>query len=51
MALETAAHTTKVRSVTTEHRWARWTLIGISLLFLTFILLLPMAAVFVEAFR
>ena len=41
----------KVRSVVTEHRWARWTLIVASLLFLTLILILPLTAVFVEAFR
>jgi len=52
MALEThASPATKVRSVVTEHRWARWTLIVASLVFLTLILILPLAAVFVEAFR
>ncbi len=52
MALEThASPAAKVRSVVTEHRWARWTLIVASLTFLTLILILPLAAVFVEAFR
>ncbi len=46
-----ASPTAKVRSVVTEHRWARWTLIVASLVFLTLILILPLTAVFVEAFR
>lgn len=50
MALDTSAPT-KVGSAVTEHRFARRTLIFVSLLFLTLILLLPLAAVFVEAFR
>ncbi|WP_025658307.1 sulfate ABC transporter permease subunit CysW [Rhizobium sp. IBUN] len=50
MALDTSAPT-KLRSAVTEHRFARWTLILVSLTFLTLILLLPLAAVFVEAFR
>ncbi|WFR95557.1 sulfate ABC transporter permease subunit CysW [Rhizobium tumorigenes] len=41
----------QVTSAVTESRFARWTLIAISLVFLALILLLPMAAVFVEAFR
>ncbi|MBO9097041.1 MULTISPECIES: sulfate ABC transporter permease subunit CysW [unclassified Rhizobium] len=41
----------EVTSAVTESRFARWTLIAISLVFLALILLLPMAAVFVEAFR
>jgi sulfate transport system permease protein len=40
-----------VESAVTESRFARWTLIAISLVFLALILLLPLAAVFVEAFR
>ncbi|MDM9620376.1 sulfate ABC transporter permease subunit CysW [Rhizobium sp. AC44/96] len=52
MALDTGlAPAAKVRSVVTEHKVARWTLILVSLVFLTLILLLPLAAVFVEAFR
>ncbi|KRB51320.1 sulfate/thiosulfate transporter permease subunit [Rhizobium sp. Root708] len=51
MALDGTVTTTKVRSVVTENRVARWTLILASLVFLTLILLLPLAAVFVEAFR
>ncbi len=52
MALETqASPASKARSVVTEHRWARWTLIVASLVFLTLILILPLTAVFVEAFR
>ncbi|OWV83101.1 sulfate ABC transporter permease subunit CysW [Rhizobium sp. R693] len=51
MALDTSLQPTKVRSAVTEHRFARWTLILASLIFLTLILLLPLSAVFVEAFR
>jgi sulfate transport system permease protein len=52
MALDTGlAPAAKVRSVVTEHKVARWTLILVSLIFLTLILLLPLAAVFLEAFR
>lgn len=36
---------------TTEASWVKWTLIGISLLFLSFMLLLPLAAVFAQALR
>ncbi|MGO7633923.1 sulfate ABC transporter permease subunit CysW [Rhizobium leguminosarum] len=51
MALDATAHPVKLRSVTTENRIARFTLIILSLVFLLLILLLPLAAVFVEAFR
>ncbi|MBX4927021.1 sulfate ABC transporter permease subunit CysW [Rhizobium binae] len=51
MALDTNARPIKLRSVTTEHRIARYSLIILSLVFLLLILLLPLAAVFVEAFR
>ncbi|MBY4612285.1 sulfate ABC transporter permease subunit CysW [Rhizobium redzepovicii] len=51
MALDTTARPVKLRSVTTENRIARFTLIIVSLVFLLLILLLPLAAVFVEAFR
>ncbi|WP_028745028.1 sulfate ABC transporter permease subunit CysW [Rhizobium mesoamericanum] len=51
MALDTSLQPTKVRSAVTEHRFARWTLILASLVFLTLILLLPLSAVFIEAFR
>ncbi|MBB3524038.1 sulfate ABC transporter permease subunit CysW [Rhizobium redzepovicii] len=51
MALDTTAQPVKLRSVTTENRIARFTLIIVSLVFLLLILLLPLAAVFVEAFR
>ncbi|CAN7715656.1 sulfate ABC transporter permease subunit CysW [Rhizobium leguminosarum] len=51
MALDATAQPTKLRSVTTEHRTARYSLIVLSLVFLLLILLLPLAAVFVEAFR
>ncbi len=51
MALDATAQPTKLRSVTTENRIARFTLIVISLVFLLLILLLPLAAVFVEASR
>ncbi|RFB82102.1 sulfate ABC transporter permease subunit CysW [Rhizobium leguminosarum bv. trifolii] len=51
MALDATAQPVKLRSVTTENRIARLTLIILSLVFLLLILLLPLAAVFVEAFR
>lgn len=51
MASDTVTRSTKVRSVVTETKFARWTLIILSLVFLLLILLLPLAAVFVEAFR
>jgi sulfate transport system permease protein len=51
MAFDTGLRSAKVRSVVTENKIARWTLIIASLVFLALILLLPMAAVFVEAFR
>ncbi|MBB2749983.1 UNVERIFIED_ORG: sulfate transport system permease protein [Rhizobium aethiopicum] len=51
MALDATAQPVKLRSVTTENRIARFTLIIVSLIFLLLILLLPLAAVFVEAFR
>ncbi|TAV83958.1 sulfate ABC transporter permease subunit CysW [Rhizobium leguminosarum] len=51
MALDATAQPTKLRSVTTENRIARFSLIILSLVFLLLILLLPLAAVFVEAFR
>jgi sulfate/thiosulfate transport system permease protein len=35
----------------TEPVWVKWLLIGIALAFLTFVLVVPLAAVFVEAFR
>lgn len=47
----TAYAAVKVHSAVTEKRIARWTLIVLSLTFLALILLLPLAAVFVEAFR
>ena len=39
----------KLHSAVTETRFARWTLVIVSLVFLALILLLPLAAVFVEA--
>ncbi|MBZ5759770.1 sulfate ABC transporter permease subunit CysW [Rhizobium sp. VS19-DR104.2] len=51
MAHDPTAPPHEVTSAVTEGRFARWTLIAISLVFLALILLLPMAAVFVEAFR
>ncbi|MET3857796.1 sulfate ABC transporter permease subunit CysW [Rhizobium sp. OAE497] len=51
MALDTATAAPKVRSVVTESRLARWSLIFLSLLFLLLMVFLPLAAVFVEAFR
>ncbi|RFB84737.1 sulfate ABC transporter permease subunit CysW [Rhizobium leguminosarum bv. trifolii] len=51
MALDATVQPVKLRSVTTENRIARFTLIALSLVFLLLILLLPLTAVFVEAFR
>ncbi|OWV70362.1 sulfate/thiosulfate transporter permease subunit [Rhizobium sp. R634] len=51
MALDATVQPVKLRSVTTEHRIARYSLITLSLVFLLLILLLPLTAVFVEAFR
>jgi sulfate transport system permease protein len=52
MAHDTAAPPLKkLHSAVTETRFARWTLVIVSLVFLALILLLPLAAVFVEAFR
>ncbi len=39
------------RSVTTESALVRWLLIGLAIVILTLFLLLPLAAVFIEAFR
>ncbi|MEQ1771114.1 MAG: sulfate ABC transporter permease subunit CysW [Devosia sp.] len=36
---------------TTERPWIRWTLIGIAVAFMLFVLVLPLVLVFVEAFR
>lgn len=36
---------------TTERPWVRWTLIGIAVAFMAFVLVLPLVLVFVEAFR
>ncbi len=41
----------RARSVTTERRWVRVTLIVTAVVFLTLFLLLPLITVFVEAFR
>lgn len=40
-----------LRRATSESHWVRWTLIGITLLFLGLFLLIPLAAVFTEALR
>ena len=37
--------------VTQEPAWVRWVLVGTALVFLAFFLVLPLAAVFAEAFR
>jgi len=47
----TASNLTSRRVTTTEAPWVRWTLTGIALLFLLLFLVLPLAAVFTEAFR
>jgi sulfate transport system permease protein len=51
MAHDVSARPHKLHSAVTERRFARWTLVIISLVFLALILFLPLAAVFVEAFR
>ncbi|MGO4566811.1 sulfate ABC transporter permease subunit CysW [Rhizobium sp. 2YAF20] len=50
MALDASAPPKVHHSAVTESRIARWTLVTFSLIFLVLILLLPLAAVFVEAF-
>jgi sulfate/thiosulfate transport system permease protein len=40
-----------VRSATTEPAWVKWTLIGLCLGFMTLFLFIPLATVFVEAFK
>jgi sulfate transport system permease protein len=51
MAHDASAHPRPLHSAVTESKFARWALVAISLVFLALILLLPLAAVFVEAFR
>jgi sulfate/thiosulfate transport system permease protein len=41
----------RLRDATTEAHWVRWTLIGVALAFLTVFLFVPLAIVFVEAFK
>ncbi len=41
----------RIRSATSEPTWVKWTLIVVSLAFLTFFLFVPLAIVFVEAFK
>jgi sulfate transport system permease protein len=41
----------ETRSATREPAWIKWTIIGVSLTFFTLFLLMPLIAVFVEAFR
>ena len=36
---------------TTEPRWVKWTLIGIGVVFMALVILMPLAIVFIEAFR
>jgi sulfate transport system permease protein len=40
-----------VRNATTEPRWVQFTLIGLALAFMTLFLFIPLATVFVEAFK
>jgi sulfate transport system permease protein len=40
-----------IKGATTEPTWVRWTLIGVALGFLTLFLFIPLAIVFVEAFK
>ncbi len=46
-----ASSTLRAGAGTSESGWVRYTLIGIALLFVTLFLVLPLATVFVEAFR
>ncbi|MDP2867616.1 sulfate ABC transporter permease subunit CysW [Methyloversatilis sp.] len=41
----------ETRSATREPTWIKWTIVGVSLTFFTLFLLMPLIAVFVEAFR
>jgi sulfate transport system permease protein len=50
LSTHTAGHHGLRRS-THEPAWVRWTLTGVALLFLAFFLILPLVAVFTEAFR
>ena len=43
--------TGRLRMATEETRLVRWTLIGLSLAFLTLVLFVPLVAIFAEAFR
>ncbi|MCL4182562.1 MAG: sulfate ABC transporter permease subunit CysW [Burkholderiaceae bacterium] len=40
-----------IRDATAEPRWVQWTLVGFALAFMTLFLFIPLATVFVEAFR
>jgi len=40
-----------IRDATAEPRWVQWTLVGLALAFMTLFLFVPLATVFVEAFR
>ncbi|AYG62963.1 sulfate ABC transporter permease subunit CysW [Rhizobium jaguaris] len=51
MAHESVSSSDTVHSVITESKLARWTFVVISLAFLALMVLMPLAAVFVEAFR
>jgi sulfate transport system permease protein len=43
--------TPRLRAATEERAWVRWSCIAATLLFLTLLLLIPLASIFVEAFR
>ena len=40
-----------IRNATTEAPWVKWTLVGLVLAFMTFFLFVPLATVFIEAFK
>jgi sulfate transport system permease protein len=51
MAHDAPSSADAVHSVITESRFARWIFVAITLAFLTLMVMMPLAAVFVEAFR
>ena len=51
LRFERAAATRQATAATTEPRWVRWLLIGVSLGFLGLFLVVPLLAVFAQALR
>lgn len=51
LPIEEVGSKTNLHRPIEESRWVRWTLIGVSLLFLVLVLLLPLITIFVKAFE